>query len=142
MMKIKMKKLTRALIFALAMAGSTAPVLAAETTPVTMPAASNVEIAQVRVPRLDTIVKAHCEGGTAVFRICNRGAKWPKMGLVQIIGPDGHKILVKRKMRFAKDQSATLKYKKAGRYPGGVSLYIDPVWDNLARSTTKHLRCS
>lgn len=101
-----------------------------------------LEIAQARLPRLDTVIDAHCEGETAVFRIFNRGAKWPKMGLVQIVGPDGRKVLVKRKMRFAKNQSATMRYKKAGNYPDGVSLYIDPIWDAAAPSTEKHLRCS
>ena len=92
------------------------------------------ELAQVRVPRLDMLIDARCEGGAAVFRMKNRGDMF--------VTHDGETLLAKREMRFAANQTATVKFLKAAKYPAGVTLYIKPRWEDRGYGSGIRLRCS
>ncbi|HBC08712.1 MAG TPA: hypothetical protein DC046_14200 [Rhodospirillaceae bacterium] len=100
------------------------------------------ELAQVRVPRLDMLIDARCEGGAAVFRMKNRGDMWPKTAALMIVTHDGETLLAKREMRFAVNQTATVKFLKAAKYPAGVTLYIKPRWEDRGYGSGLRLRCS
>ena len=100
------------------------------------------ELAQVRVPRLDMLIDARCEGGAAVFRMKNRGDMWPKTAALMIVTHDGETLLAKREMRFAANQTATVKFLKAAKYPAGVTLYIKPRWEDRGYGSGIRLRCS
>ncbi|HBT41646.1 MAG TPA: hypothetical protein DIW51_01515 [Rhodospirillaceae bacterium] len=100
------------------------------------------ELAQVRVPRLDMLIDARCEGGAAVFRMKNRGDMWPKTAALMIVTHDGETLLAKREMRFAVNQTATVKFLKAAKYPAGVTLYIKPRWEDRGYGSGIRLRCS
>ncbi|MEQ9555551.1 MAG: hypothetical protein RIG67_07250 [Rhodospirillales bacterium] len=104
--------------------------------------AGNIELAQVRVPRLDMLVDARCEGGAAVFRMKNRGDMWPKTAALMVMTHDGETVLAKREMRFAVDQTATVRFLKAAKYPAGVTLYIKPRWEDRGYGSGLRLRCS
>ena len=100
------------------------------------------ELAQVRVPRLDMLIDARCEGGAAVFRMKNRGDMWPKTATLMVVTHDGETLLAKREMRFAANQTATVKFLKAAKYPAGVTLYIKPRWEDRGYGSGIRLRCS
>ena len=100
------------------------------------------ELAQVRVPRLDMLIDARCEGGAAVFRMKNRGDMWPKTAALMVMTHDGETVLAKREMRFTVNQTATVKFLKAAKYPAGVTLYIKPRWEDRGYGSGIRLRCS
>ncbi|MEQ8805614.1 MAG: hypothetical protein RLN77_11000 [Rhodospirillales bacterium] len=104
--------------------------------------AADIELAQVRVPRLDMLVDARCEGGVAVFRMKNRGDMWPKTAALMVMTHDGETVLAKREMRFAVNQTATVKFLKAAKYPAGVTLFIKPRWEDRGYGSGLRLRCS
>ncbi|MEQ8505057.1 MAG: hypothetical protein RIB80_07005 [Rhodospirillales bacterium] len=104
--------------------------------------AAETELAQARAPRLDMVIDARCEGGAAVFRMKNRGSMWPKTGSLMVMTHDGEKVLHKREMRFAINQTATVRYLKAAKYPAGVTLYIRPRWEDRGYGSGVRLRCN
>ena len=104
--------------------------------------AAETELAQARAPRLDMVIDARCEGNAAVFRMKNRGTMWPKTGSLMVMTHDGEKVLLKREMRFAINQTATVRYLKAAKYPAGVTLYIRPRWEDRGYGSGVRLRCN
>lgn len=103
--------------------------------------AAGSELAQARIPRLDMLIDARCEGGAAVFRMKNRGDMWPKTATLMVVTHDGSTVLSKREMRFAVNQTATVKFLKAGKYPAGVTMYIKPRWEDRGYGSGLRLRC-
>lgn len=104
--------------------------------------AAETELAQARAPRLDMLIDARCEGSTAVFRMKNRGNMWPKTGVLMVMTHDGEQVLHEREMRFAINQTATVRYLKAAKYPAGVTLYIRPRWEDRGYGSGVRLRCN
>ena len=95
--------------------------------------------AQARLPAPQMQVETQCRAGVAVFRIRNVGDHWPGAAELRVIGPDGETILMERRMRFARGQTATLKFRNAHVMGGPVSLFIRPGWTSspLAKPDAK-----
>jgi len=98
------------------------------------PARSNkTQVAAISGKQLDIEVTAKCIKDSAVFQITNLGAKWPRLGEINIYKINGKALLSKRRVRMRNSQQATFKIRKrgGGSY-GPVGLWVSPSWDKRA----------
>ena len=74
-------------------------------------------------------VEARCEVGDATFKLTNLGARWPRLGEINIHRTDTKALLVKRRLRMRNSQQLIYKI-PANRLGGaqGVGFFVKPSW--------------
>ena len=97
---------------------------AVEVSPKT--AAGNLSAAAFDPIRLRVI--AECTDGAAVFKVINIGGRWPRTGTFTIYTLDGQKRLSKRRLRLARGQRASFKFKSRKTGEMVLGLWVDPSW--------------
>ncbi|MCH7551159.1 MAG: hypothetical protein IIA35_05600 [Proteobacteria bacterium] len=89
-------------------------------------AAGNLSAAAFDPIRLRVI--AECTDGAAVFKVINIGGRWPRTGTFTIYTLDGQKWLSKRRLRLARGQRASFKFKSRKTGEMVLGLWVDPSW--------------
>ena len=101
------------------------------------------QIASLPIQKLDVEVTAKCVNDTAVFQITNLGAKWPRLGEINIYRVEGTSLLSKRRVRMANSQQATFRIRRrgGGGY-GSVGVWISPSWKKRAFKYDAKITCN
>ncbi len=73
-------------------------------------------------------VNTECTDGAVVFKVINIGGRWPKAGTFTIYALDGQKRLSRRRMRLARGQRASFKFKTRKTGEMVLGLWVDPSW--------------
>lgn len=91
--------------------------------------AKPTESASVDDGNLDVDVSATCKNNNAVFQVTNLGAKWPRLGVVNIYRTSDKALLVKRRIRMRNSQQATFQVKRRpSQEVTEVGIFVQPTW--------------
>lgn len=89
---------------------------------------AQAEIAAAPPALLNTDVRSRCIDGGSVFKIVNRGAKWPQTGVLKLYHSDDNTLIGQRRLRLAGHQKLTFVVKDAVMKGRPVGVWIDPAW--------------
>ena len=89
-------------------------------------AAGNLSAAAFAPIRLR--VNTECRNGAAIFKVFNTGSRWPRAGTFTIFIRDGRKRVIKRRMRLARGQRASFRFKARNAGKIRLGLWVDPSW--------------
>ncbi len=86
-------------------------------------------------------VKSNCSGNGAVFKVTNRGGKWPRTGFLKLYYADDKTLIGQRRLRLAGNQrvSFVVKDKIAAGRP--VAVWVEPGWYEREFEFDAALRC-
>ena len=77
---------------------------------------------------LELKVSASCKKGAAVFKVENKGERWPKSGRFEVYSVEDKSLISQRKFRLATGQKATFRVKDVATSYGEVGLWVQPSW--------------
>lgn len=106
----------------------------------TGPAAASLY--QTRTIQLAIDVEARCDGGVAVFRVRNKGAKWAGVADLRVLDPHGRTVALTRRRGLETDKVVILRHDRA---EGPLELYVTPGWylpDRFVRRVAPTARVS
>ncbi|MDH5773130.1 MAG: hypothetical protein OEY84_08345 [Rhodospirillaceae bacterium] len=86
------------------------------------------ELAVNPVSFLQLEITSTCTEKGSLFRIINRGQKWPRNGVLHVYFADDQSSMTERRIRLAPNQkvSFVIDNKKSGGRP--VGMWIEPEW--------------
>lgn len=73
-------------------------------------------------------ITSACTEDGAVFKIINRGKKWPQTGFLRLYHADDKTLISERKLRLGDDQKASFVVKKEIAAGRPVGVWIEPEW--------------
>jgi len=79
--------------------------------------------------------------GDAVFKVVNRGAKWPRTGVLKLYYADDRTLIGQRRLRLADHQRVSFVVKNKIMAGRPVAVWIDPEWYNRDFAFDAALRC-
>lgn len=89
---------------------------------------TNAEIATTPSQFLRLEITSNCSSKGAVFKIVNRGAKWPRRGTLRLFHADNKSQMTERKLRLASNQKVSFVIKKELLDGRPIGLWIEPEW--------------
>jgi hypothetical protein len=87
--------------------------------------------AQIMTPPLEKLrlqVSTACGETGAVFKVTNRGAHWPRTGLLKLYYADDNTLIGQRRLRLADQQKISFLVKKTISAGRPVAVWIEPQW--------------
>ena len=102
---------------------------------------AQAQIAAAPPALLRVEVSSTCADQGAVFKITNRGEKWPRTGLLRLYYTDDQSLIGQRRLRLADHQrvSFAVKNKLISGRPIGV--WLDPSWYKRSFKFDAQTRC-
>jgi|SaaInl4_150m_RNA_FD_contig_41_712321_length_1055_multi_11_in_0_out_0_1 hypothetical protein len=73
-------------------------------------------------------VDASCNKGAAIFKVQNKGDRWPKSGRFEVYSVEDKSLILQRKFRLAAGQKASFRVKDVAASYGEVGLWVQPSW--------------
>ncbi|WP_170827088.1 hypothetical protein [Magnetovibrio blakemorei] len=86
---------------------------------------------QIMTPPLEKLrlhVSSACGETGAVFNVTNRGAHWPRTGILKLYYADDHTLIGQRRLRLADQQKISFLVKKTIAAGRPVAVWIEPQW--------------
>lgn len=93
--------------------------------------AQSIDQAQVAVTPpvfLQLEITSSCTDKGAVFKIINRGGKWPRTGYVRLYHADDKSIIGERRLRLAPGQKVSFVVKDKIMKGRPVAVWVEPDW--------------
>lgn len=131
---MKLSKLISAPVAALLMA-----------TPLLSQAAGPVNQAQVAVTPpvfLQLEITSACTEDGAVFKIINRGAKWPRTGFLRLYHADDRSLIGERRLRLGAGQKVSFVVKDKISQGRPVAVWVEPEWYKRDFEFDANLSCT
>lgn len=130
-------KRTHMFVSTLAALGMAAGVSAAK-------AADTVAQAQVAVTPpifLQLEITSACTDNGAVFKIINRGNKWPRTGFLRLYHADDKSLISERRLRLGEGQKVSFIVKKKVSQGRPVAVWVEPEWYNREFEYDARIAC-
>jgi hypothetical protein len=89
---------------------------------------SQAEVAVTPPSFLQLEVTTACNDKGAVFKITNRGAKWPQTGYLKLFRADDRSLLGERRLRLAPGQKVSFVVKNKVMQGRPVAVWVKPEW--------------
>ncbi|OEJ68583.1 hypothetical protein [Magnetovibrio blakemorei] len=89
---------------------------------------SDPEVAAVAPVYLQLEITSACTDDGAVFKVINRGVKWPKSGYLRLYYADDKSVLGERKLRLAPGQKVSFNVTKDIMAGHPVAIWVEPEW--------------
>lgn len=89
---------------------------------------ARAEVAVVPPVFLQLEITSACTSDGAVFKVINRGAKWPKRGYLRLYHADTKSLLGERRLRLAPGQKVSFVVKKKVLDGRPVAVWVEPEW--------------
>ena len=102
---------------------------------------SQAEVAVTPPSFLQLEITSACTDKGAVFKIINRGVKWPRNGYLRLYRADNKSLLGERRLRLAPGQkvSFVVKTKVMNGHP--VAVWIEPEWYKREMEYDASIKC-
>lgn len=87
--------------------------------------------AQIITPPLEKLslhISSACGETGAVFKVTNKGAHWPRTGLLKLYYADDNTLIGQRRLRLADQQKISFLVKKTIAAGRPVAVWIEPQW--------------
>ena len=89
---------------------------------------TQAEVAATPPTFLQLEITSACTDKGAVFKIVNRGKKWPQAGYLRLYHANSKSTIGERRMRLAPGQKVSFVVKKKILASGPVSVWVEPEW--------------
>lgn len=89
---------------------------------------SQAQIAATPPVFLQLEITSTCTDKGAVFKIINRGGKWPRTGFLRLYHADSKTMIGERRMRLAPGQKVSFVVKDKISKGRPVAVWIEPEW--------------
>lgn len=117
-------KLLKLGLAALSVAGALAtPFFAQAADPI-----SQAQIAATPPVFLQLEITSACTDKGAIFKIINRGGKWPRTGFLRLYHADSKSMIGERRMRLAPGQKVSFVVKDKITKGRPVAVWVEPEW--------------
>ena len=103
-------------------------VLAADATSSPRVVTKEQELAAITPVFLQMEITSSCTEKGSVFRIINRGKKWPRHSVLRLYYSDDKSVMTERKLRLAKNQKVSFVIKKEKSKGRPIGMWIEPEW--------------
>lgn len=89
---------------------------------------SDPQVAVVAPVYLQLEITSACTEDGAIFKVINRGGKWPKSGYLRLYYADDKSVLGERKLRLAPGQKVSFNVKKDIMAGHPLAIWVEPEW--------------
>lgn len=89
---------------------------------------SQAEVAVTPPAFLQLEITSSCTDQGAVFKIINRGTKWPRTGYLRLYHADTKDMIGERRLRLAPGQKVSFVVKKKVMNGRPVAVWVQPEW--------------
>lgn len=86
-------------------------------------------------------ITSSCTDKGAVFKIINRGGKWPRTGFLRLYHADDKSLLGERRLRLGSGQKVSFVVKRKVSQGRPVAVWIEPEWYKRAFEFDANLSC-
>lgn len=86
------------------------------------------ELAVIAPMFLQLEITSSCTEKGPVFRIINRGKKWPRHGVLHLYRTDDKSAMTERKLRLAPNQKVSFVINKEKSRGRPIGIWIEPEW--------------
>ena len=89
---------------------------------------SQAQVAATPPVFLQLEITSSCSDKGAVFKIINRGGKWPRTGFLRLYHADSKSMIGERRMRLAPGQKVSFVVKDKVSKGRPVAVWVEPEW--------------
>ncbi len=93
-----------------------------------MAATDAPELAVVTPVYLQLEITSSCTEKGSVFKIINRGKKWPRQGILHLYHSDDKSVMTERRLRLAPNQKVSFVINKEKSTGRPIGMWIEPEW--------------
>lgn len=86
-------------------------------------------------------ITSSCTDKGAVFKIINRGGKWPRTGFLRLYHADDKSLLGERRLRLGSGQKVSFVVNKKIARGRPVAIWIEPEWYDREFEFDANLNC-
>ncbi len=104
--------------------------------------ATSLEVATVPPVFLQLEITSACTEEGAIFKVINRGVKWPRTGYLRLYHADNKTVLGERKLRLAPGQKVSFVVKKRIMDGHPLAIWIEPEWYEREMEYDSSISCS
>ncbi|MCK5445084.1 MAG: hypothetical protein KAI73_05625 [Rhodospirillaceae bacterium] len=87
-------------------------------------------------------ITSTCSDKGAIFKIVNRGEKWPRRGVLRLFHTDNTDQMSERKLRLASNQKVSFIIKKELLDGRPLGLWIEPEWYERSFAYDARINCN
>jgi len=102
---------------------------------------SQAEVAVTPPSFLQLEITSACTDKGAVFKIINRGVKWPHNGYLRLYRADNKSLLGERRLRLAPGQKVSFVVKKKVMNGHPVAVWVEPEWYKREMEYDASIKC-
>jgi len=103
---------------------------------------SQAEIAAAPPVFLQLEITSACTEDGAVFKVVNRGEKWPQMGYLRLYLADSKSLLGERRLRLAPGQKVSFVVKRKVMDGHPVAVWVEPEWYQREMEYDASIKCN
>lgn len=104
--------------------------------------ASQAEVAVTPPSFLQLEITSTCTDKGAVFKIINRGVKWPRNGYLRLYLADSKSLLGERRLRLAPGQKVSFVVKNSVMNGHPVAVWVEPEWYKREMEYDASINCN
>ena len=102
---------------------------------------SPAEVAATPPVFLQLEITSTCTDKGALFKIINRGGKWPRTGYLRLYHADTKSVLAERRLRLAPGQKVSFIVKEKVMNGHPVAVWIEPEWYKREMEYDASIKC-
>ncbi|MCW8917037.1 MAG: hypothetical protein OQK24_14435 [Magnetovibrio sp.] len=102
----------------------------------------SAEVAVTPPTFLQLEITSACTDKGAIFKITNRGGKWPRTGFLRLYHADNKSLIGERRLRLAPGQKVSFVVKNKVMKKRPVSLWIEPEWYKREMEYDASIKCN
>jgi len=87
-------------------------------------------------------ITSACTPEGAIFKVINRGGKWPKRGYLRLYHADTKSLLGERRLRLAPGQKVSFVVKKKVLDGRPVAVWVEPEWYKREMEYDASIKCN
>jgi len=104
--------------------------------------ASQAEVAVTPPSFLQLEITSACTDKGAVFKVINRGVKWPRNGYLRLYHADSKSLLGERRLRLAPGQKVSFVVKNKVMNGHPVAIWVEPEWYKREMEYDASIKCN
>jgi len=86
-------------------------------------------------------ITSACTDKGAVFKVINRGEKWPRTGYLRLFYADSNTVIGERRLRLAPGQKVSFVVKDKVMNGHPVAVYVEPEWYEREMEYDASIKC-
>ena len=103
---------------------------------------SPAQVAATPPSFLQLEITSACTDKGAVFKIINRGVKWPRTGYLRLYRADSKSLLGERRLRLAPGQKVSFVVKNKVMKGHPVAVWVEPEWYKREMEYDASIKCN